>query len=41
MDCSALLKYLQKLLKNNAQKLLHGNSELKRLIRMYDLLKYK
>lgn len=41
IDCTELLKYLQKLLKNNAQKLLNSNSELKRLIRMYDLLKYK
>ena len=41
INCTELLKYLQKLLKNNAQKLLNSNSELKRLIRMYDLLKYK
>lgn len=41
IDCAELLNYLQELLKNNAQKLLHGNSELKRLIRMYDLVKYK
>lgn len=41
IDCAKLLSYLRKLLKNNAQKLLHGNSELKRLIRMYDLVKYK
>lgn len=41
IDCAELLDYLQELLKNNAQKLLHGNSELKRLIRMYDLVKYK
>ena len=41
IDCAELLNYLQELLKNNAQKLLHCNSELKRLIRMYDLVKYK
>ena len=41
MNCSELLKYLQTLLKNNSPKLLHGNPELKRLIRMYDLLRYK
>lgn len=41
IDCAELLDYLQEFLKNNAQKLLHGNSELKRLIRMYDLVKYK
>lgn len=41
IDCSELLAYLQKILKKNTSKLLKGNSELKRLIRMYDLLKYK
>ena len=41
IDCSELLLYLQKYLKKNTSKVLHGNSELKRLIRMYDLLKYK
>ena len=41
IDCSELLLYLQKYLKKNTSKALHGNSELKRLIRMYDLLKYK
>ena len=41
VDCAALLRYLQKFLKENTPKCLNGNSELKRLIRMYDLLKYK
>ena len=41
IDYSELLLYLQKYLKKNTSKALHGNSELKRLIRMYDLLKYK
>lgn len=41
IDCSELLSYLQKYLKKNTSKSLNGNSELKRLIRMYDLLKYK
>lgn len=41
IDCSELLSYLQGILKKNTPKMLNGNSELKRLIRMYDLLKYK
>lgn len=41
IDCSELLSYLQSYLKKNTPKALNGNSELKRLIRMYDLLKYK
>lgn len=41
IDCSELLSYLQGFLKKNTPKVLNGNSELKRLIRMYDLLKYK
>lgn len=41
IDCSELLSYLQEILKKNTPKVLNGNSELKRLIRMYDLLKYK
>lgn len=41
IDCSELLLYLQNFLKKNTPKILNGNSELKRLIRMYDLLKYK
>lgn len=40
INLSELLKYLQRILKGKS-KLLNGNSELKRLIRMYDLLKYK
>lgn len=40
-ECEELLKYLQKFLKKNTPKCLNGNSELKRLIRMYDLLRYK
>lgn len=41
IDCDDLLEYLQRFLKDNTPKCLYGNSELKRLIRMYDLLKYK
>ena len=41
IDCSELLMYLQDFLKKKTPKVLNGNSELKRLIRMYDLLKYK
>ena len=41
LDCTALLRYLQNFLKENTPKCLNGNSELKRLIRIYDLLKYK
>lgn len=41
MDHAELLVYLQKFLKEKTPKCLNGNSELKRLIRMYDLLKYK
>jgi hypothetical protein len=41
IDCSELLSYLQGFLKRNTPKVLYGNSELKRLIRIYDLLKYK
>ena len=41
IECSELLLYLQGFLKRNAPKVLNGNSKLKRLIRMYDLLKYK
>lgn len=41
IECSELLLYLQGFLKRNTPKVLNGNSELKRLIRMYDLLKYK
>lgn len=41
IDCSELLLYLQRFLKKKTAKVLNGNSELKRLIRMYDLLKYK
>ena len=36
-----LLTYLQKLIKQESPECLKGNSELKRLIRIYDLLKYK
>lgn len=39
--CTELLEYLQNYLKKNTPKCLNGNSELKRLIRMYDLLRYK
>ena len=41
IECDDLLEYLQNILKANTPKCLYGNSELKRLIRMYDLLKYK
>lgn len=41
IDCGELLNYLQNYLKKNTSRCLNGNSELKRLIRMYDLLKYK
>lgn len=41
LDCAELLSYLQVFIKKNTPKILNGNSELKRLIRMYDLLKYK
>ena len=41
IDCAELLAYLQRFLKKHTPKVLNGNSELKRLIRMYDLLKYK
>lgn len=41
IECQDLLKYLRKFLKDNTPKCLYGNSELKRLIRMYDLLRYK
>jgi len=41
INCVELLTYLQEYLKRNTPKCLNGNSELKRLIRMYDLLKYK
>lgn len=40
LDLSELLEYLRALIKRN-RKIIHGNSELKRLIRMYDFLKYK
>ena len=41
IECDDLLEYLQNILKAKTPKCLYGNSELKRLIRMYDLLKYK
>lgn len=41
IECDSLLAYLQDFLKEHSPKSLNGNSELKRLIRMYDLLKYK
>jgi hypothetical protein len=41
IDCSELLSYLQGFLKKYTSKVLYGNSDLKRLIRIYDLLKYK
>lgn len=39
-DCSKLENYLQNLLKNEGIEILKGNSDLKRLIRIYDWLKY-
>lgn len=41
INISELLNYLQKYLREKTVKCLYGNSELKRLIRIYDLLKYK
>lgn len=40
LDLSELLEYLRALIRDD-RKIIHGNSELKRLIRMYDFLKYK
>ena len=40
LDLSELLEYLRALITDD-RKIIHGNSELKRLIRMYDFLKYK
>lgn len=41
MELDELLEYLQNYIKENTPNCLKNNSELKRLIRMYDLLKYK
>ena len=41
IDIDALHNYLREFLKKRTPKCLNGNSELKRLIRMYDLLQYK
>ena len=41
IDIDALHNYLREFLKKRTPKCLNGNSELKRLIRMYDLLRYK
>lgn len=41
IDCGKLSDYLKSLLLKNTSKCLKGNSELKRLIRIYDFLKYK
>lgn len=40
IDLNKLLEYLRALITDD-RKIIHGNSELKRLIRMYDFLKYK
>lgn len=40
LDLSELLEYLRALITDD-RKIINGNSELKRLIRMYDFLKYK
>lgn len=40
LDLAELLNYLRAFIKKD-RKIIHGNSELKRLIRMYDFLKYK
>ena len=40
LDLNELLEYLRALITDD-RKIIHGNSELKRLIRMYDFLKYK
>lgn len=41
IEITVLHKYLQEFLKHNTSKCLNNNSELKRLIRIYDLVKYK
>ena len=41
IDIEALEKYLKKLLKDKTTKFLNNNPELKRLIRIYDLVKYR
>lgn len=41
INLEELLNYLRKLIKDETPDCLKGNSELKRLIRIYDLLKYK
>ena len=41
INLEELLNYLRKLIKEETPDCLKGNSELKRLIRIYDLLKYK
>lgn len=40
LDLNELLEYLRALITDD-RKIIHGNSELKRLIKMYDFLKYK
>ena len=40
LDLSELLEYLRAFITGDRQ-IMHGNSELRRLIRMYDFLKYK
>lgn len=40
LDLSELLEYLRAFITDD-RKIIYGNSELKRLIRMYDFLKYK
>lgn len=40
IDLNKLLEYLRALIMDD-RKIIHGNSALKRLIRMYDFLKYK
>ena len=40
IDLTDLLNYLRELIGKD-RKVIYGNSELKRLIRMYDFLKYK
>lgn len=41
IDIKDMKNYLVSLLRSDAQKILRNNSELKRLIRIYDFVKYK
>ena len=41
IDLLSLRDYISRILGDSPAKILHNNSELKRLIRIYDFLKYK